>query len=89
MGDGALVLEDEFFDGRPARAAVLFGPVVRQPAAFIEDGVPLLHVGLAQVLAFGDFIGQALGELVGQEGAHFGTEGFFLRGEIQVHSCFS
>ncbi len=81
----ALILEYEFFDGAPAGAAELARPVVGQPATLIQDGVPLLHVGLGQVFAVGDFVGQALGQLGGQEGAHFAAELFFFRGEIWVH----
>jgi len=43
--------------------------MVGEPAAFVQDGVPLLHVGLGQVLAGRDLVGQALGQLRGQEGA--------------------
>ncbi len=85
MGQRAFILEDELLDRAPAGAAVRFGPVVGEPAALIEEGVPFLHVGLAEVHAAGDLAGQAGRQPGGQKVAHFIAQGFFLEGEVQVH----
>ncbi len=64
------VVEDELLRPRPARAAVVLGPVVGQPALGLQDGVPLLLIGLGQALPGLDLPGDARRQLALQEGAH-------------------
>jgi len=85
-GQRALVVEDELLHGAPARAAVFLGPVVGEPAALVEDGVPFLLVGFGQALAGLDLLGNALGQLVFQKGLHFLAEGLLFRGELEIHA---
>jgi hypothetical protein len=57
----------------------------REPAACVEDGAPLFVVGLAQAHAAAHLVRQPRRQLVGEEAAHFGTEGFLFCGKAQVH----
>jgi hypothetical protein len=89
MRDCALVLEDEFLDRGPSGAAVLLGPVAGKPAAAIEDRLPFLVVGLAEVLAGADLFSHARGKLFGEEAPHFAAERFLFGSEVQIHGLNS
>ena len=82
---GDLGLEDEALDHAPPGAAPFLGPMVRQPALLVQDGVPFLHVLLGQALALPHLVGQAGGQLFLQKAAHFLAEGFVFGGKVQIH----
>ena len=82
---GALFLEDVLFDGRPAGAAEFHRPAIGEPALFVQDRVPALHVFLGQITALAHLGGQLGRELFGQKRAHLVAKGDFLGRIIQVH----
>ena len=84
MGSG-LFLENMALHGVPRRPAELLGPVGRQPALIVQDGVPALVVVLGQLLPTAHLLGEFLGQFLGEELTHLLTEGAFFVCIAQVH----
>ena len=78
-------VENKPLHGAPSGAAMGLRPVVGQPAAGVEDGVPFFLVGFAQALAGFHLVGNAGGQMVPQEGPHIVAEGLLLGGELEIH----
>ncbi|MCY1414794.1 hypothetical protein D9M71_302530 [compost metagenome] len=82
---GALLLEDVLLHHAPAGAAVFHRPVGGIPAAGIEDALPALVVGLAEVLAEAHPLGDVRGQFGAQELAYLVAEGELFRAVVDVH----
>ena len=67
---------------------MLLGPVIRIPAALVENGMPLVLIGLAQALAGLDLGRNMLGQLFLEKSLHLGAKRLFLGGELQIHCYF-
>ena len=82
---GALILENETLDRRPAGTPVFHRPAGGQPTLLEQDFLPTHVIFLAQPLVFEDFPRQVAGQMAADEFAHFAAKcGLFLR-VIQVH----
>ena len=57
----------------------------REPAALVQDGVPLFHVCLGKMLASAHLFGQPRGQFLCEEAAHFFAKSFVFRGKIEIH----
>src|SRR5690606_26791128 len=80
-----LLAEDEARRGIPAGAAVLLGPVRRDPSLRVEDAVPLHDLVHGEVAVDRGLRGQVRRERFGDPAPHFLAERLLGGGEGQVH----
>lgn len=83
-GAGVFFRPDVALGRSPAGAAIFDGPCRDRPALAPQDLVPGEEVLAAHVLAHAE-IGEVLGIVFGDEGAHFLAEGLLFGGELEVH----
>ena len=83
VGERAFFVEHSELPRVAALSAVFDGPSCADPAARRERSVesPIVH-GSRSVHA----LAQLVGEVLREEGAHLGTEGLGVRGEVEIHA---